>query len=59
MKTKEDWIEDAGRAETTGCFGPNEQGLRITIPDVSASNPNDGTSTSPQYYFDGTNLKIY
>jgi len=43
MKTKEDWIEDAGRAETTGCFGPNEQGLRITIPDVSASNPDDGT----------------
>jgi len=26
-----------------GFFGPNEQGLRMTIPDLSASNPNDGT----------------
>jgi len=26
-----------------GFFGPNEQGLRMTIPDVSVSNPNDGT----------------
>ncbi len=42
-----------------GFFGPKEPGLRMTIPDVSASNPNDGTSTSLQYYFDGTNLQIY
>jgi hypothetical protein len=49
-----------------GFFGPNEQGLRMTIPNVRASNPNGGKLNfatilrcmGERYYFDGTNLQI-
>jgi hypothetical protein len=42
LKTKEDGIEDAGRAETTEILRPQRAGLRMTGPNVSAWNPNDG-----------------
>ena len=48
-------------------LAPNEQGLRMTIPNVRASNPNGGKldyaailrCMEDRHYFDGTNLQIY
>jgi hypothetical protein len=43
MKTKEDGIEDAGLAETTGILRPQRTGPQNDrSPKVSASNRNDG-----------------